>query len=1261
MADELARTLILEHTLNGVALCRMLYDGGEPVDFEYLYVNSAFEKLTGLRDVSGKRVSEVIPGLPESDPELLARYGRVSQTGEPERFEVFVASLDMWFSISAYSPKKDHFVAVFDVITEAKLLESRLREREATLRLFVEHTPAAIAMLDREMRYLAVSRRFIRDFRIRDHGNPTSEASSEGLAGRSHYDVFPDTTPRWRDIHRRCLAGVTESAEEDLFSRADGTLDWVRWRVSPWQADNGETGGLILFSESLTERKRVEQELVESRAKLESLLASIDDLVFSLDAEGRFVDYIAPRRALYIPPQVFLGKHFAEVLPPDVATLLEGALARVRWSGQSAQFDYSLLEGNTRTWWSARVSARRNASEEIVGFTAVVREITDRVQSESALRENETRLRAMFELAPIGIAELDQEGRVISVNERLCAIVGRSSSNLTERSFTSLIDSAFLEDYRRAVGESLARGDRQCSLELRLVRSEHKKVWVSLNLALLPETELHQRRSLVTIEDISERRRAEETRLLLTAALEAAANGVVITDRAGQIQWVNDAFTRLTGYAFEEAVGRTPRVLKSGRHGAEFYEELWRTVSEGRVWRGELVNRRKDGTQYDEDMTITPIRGPDGRVTHFVAVKQDITARRQVAAALLEAEARYRHALEAAELGTTLHDARTQLMTLDRRARAHLGVDSETIHLEDFLTRVHPDDLPTVMKAPVGPLDSSSGRVALTFRVDARGEWRWVAVDARVHFEGEGEERRPTSIVATSRDVTVTKRVEAELRASEARYRSLVDNLQLIVYSASSDGVIDFVNPAVARLGFRPEDLLGKKIDALLQPTGADDTLELVGAEARLIDAKGRSRLVRASKQPMKAGQLVSGWIGIIEDLTHQRETEQQLRAAQKMEAVGRLAGGIAHDFNNILSVILAYGTLAMRGLPPEGTLKADLEEIVRAGKRAEGLTRQLLAFSRKQVLTLEPLQLNDLVAGVANMLRRLIGEDLELVFEPQLELPMVLADQGQIEQVLMNLAVNARDAMPDGGRLTITTQQVTLDADPAAVLGLAAGEYAQLCVSDTGIGMDAVTKSRIFEPFFTTKGPGKGTGLGLSTVYGIVAQTKGAISVESELGKGAAFRVYLPAHSGGTETIEPDHIAVAHAHGGHETILLVEDENALRRVTRRLLVAEGFEVIEAANGPIALEICQTRGASIDLVITDVVMPNMSGRELANLIGPLCPKARLIFTSGYTDDAIGHRDVLGRRFLPKPYDFGALMETIREALEGPRSWPPEPT
>jgi PAS domain S-box-containing protein len=506
------------------------------------------------------------------------------------------------------------------------------------------------------------------------------------------------------------------------------------------------------------------------------------------------------------------------------------------------------------------------------------------------------------------------------------------------------------------------------------------------------------------------------------------------------------------------------------------------------------------------------------------------------------------------------------------------------------------------------------------------------------------------------------------LRRSESNFRSLVTNAPYGICRCDSRGHLVDINPAlVTSLGHdSAAELTGRNLSTLY--ADGQHWFELAdhlrmqedfqGLVAEWKRKDGSVTAVRVSGRAIRDESQNVTFELFTEDVTERRALEQQLRQSQKMEAIGRLAGGIAHDFNNLLMVISGYSEFLLDRLGPDPALRGPAKEISGAAERATSLTRQLLAFSRKQMLTPKVLDLNGVVTENLKMLTRLIGEDIDLVMIPGADLRPVKADPGQIEQVILNLAVNARDAMPHGGRLTIETANVTLDEAYARLHSpVQPGDYTMLVITDTGVGMDTETQSHIFEPFFTTKGT-KGTGLGLSTVYGIVKQSGGYIWVYSEPGKGTSFKVYLP-HATADEVPVVEQaatVAPAPAEAPGETILVVEDEVNLRRLTRQFLENQGYQVLEAADGAAAVQICVAHQGTIHLLLTDVIMPGMNGRELAHRVSEIRPNIKVMYMSGYTENAIGHNGTLdaGITLLQKPFTLHALKAKVREVLDKTR-------
>ena len=511
------------------------------------------------------------------------------------------------------------------------------------------------------------------------------------------------------------------------------------------------------------------------------------------------------------------------------------------------------------------------------------------------------------------------------------------------------------------------------------------------------------------------------------------------------------------------------------------------------------------------------------------------------------------------------------------------------------------------------------------------------------------------------------RRERRKVEQTLVKLRTAVEASGEVIFMTDGDGVFTFVNPEFTRLyGYTSEEVLGKTTPRVLK-SGETDPERYATLWATIKNKQvaiwevtnrtkdGRMVNIEGTINPIldERGE-IAGFLSIHRDVTMRKQLEVQYRHAQKMEAVGRLAGGIAHDFNNLLTVINGYSQMVLEQLRPDHPMHSQVDKIQKAGERAATMTRQLLAFSRQQVLAPQVLDLNKVVAGIDKMLGRLIGEDIELVMACSAGLWYVKADPGQIDQVIMNLAVNARDAMPHGGRLTIETANVTLgEGEFGWRPVIEPGPYAMRAISDTGCGMTAEVKGRIFEPFFTTKEYGKGTGLGLSTVYGIVKQSGGYIFADSEPGKGTTFRIYLPpiasAEENRVEKTEPS----LRAAGGSETVLVVEDNEAVRSYVRSVLETQGYALMEADGSEAAVQLTEKHAGPIHLLLTDVVMPRMSGPELAARLRPQHPEAKVLYMSGYTDKAIVDHGVLdpGICFLQKPFVPETLLQKVREVLD----------
>jgi two-component system, cell cycle sensor histidine kinase and response regulator CckA len=651
--------------------------------------------------------------------------------------------------------------------------------------------------------------------------------------------------------------------------------------------------------------------------------------------------------------------------------------------------------------------------------------------------------------------------------------------------------------------------------------------------------------------------------------------------------------------------------------------------------------------------------------------------------ALLEAEAKYRQLVEQVPAISYVAEAGAQgrFHYLSPQVKNVLGYRAEDCVQDPLFwwNHLNPEDHPTAMLEdqwePGRPLQ-------MEYRMRRQdGQEVWLRDEALVFIDPETAKRMTRGLLI---DITDRKRADEARRDSEERYRVFVAQSAEGIYRTEHDppvpahlpvaeqialslksGYIAECNDAMAKMyGFsEAKELLGKKLSEFLiaddpvtrefMATYIQSGYRITDWESHERDAHGRVKIFRNTMMGIvEEGKLVRNW-GIQRDVTERMHLEQQLRNAQQLEAIGRLAGGVAHDFNNILSIITGHSELLLRTVPLEERVRNGLEQIRRAAERAALLTHQLLAFSRKQVLQPKVLDLNEAVVAVQQMLARVIGEDIALVANLDPSLLLVKADPGQVEQVLMNLAINARDAMPQGGKLTMTTSNLEVAAEQGRDYDLAPGRYAMLQVADNGEGMDATTLPHIFEPFFTTKPIGKGTGLGLSTVYGIVKQSGGSVQVESEPGRGTVFRICLPAQDGVSQ--QRQERGGERIGGGSETILIAEDEADLRDLTRIFLQEYGYFVITASSAEQAIHIADEISGPIHLLLTDVIMPGMSGRQLAEHIQCKRPQTKIVYMTGYTEDMVMPHKVLepGVLLLQKPFTRADLALKVRSTLDGP--------
>lgn len=789
----------------------------------------------------------------------------------------------------------------------------------------------------------------------------------------------------------------------------------------------------------------------------------------------------------------------------------------------------------------------------------------------------------------------------------------------------------------------------------------------------------------------------EVQKAYLEQLVECAPEAISILDAEYRITRVNGEFTRMFGFLPEEALGRRidSLIVPPDRNS----ETRWiaETLAQGRKITLETKRQRKDGTLLDVFISGAAVIVGGSQVAVY-ALYRDISEQKRaesLSSALYRIAEKTSSAKDLQQFYASMHATVGELMYARNFYIALYDPLTQLLSFPYFVDEEDPTPVPKKLGRGLTEYVLRTGEPLLCTpdvfdalvqqgEVELIGaaslDWLGVPLKAANNTFGvlvvqsytgnvrfrEKDKEILTFVSQQLASAIEHKRNEEALRRSEARYRSLVQSAVYGIYRSSLDGKFLNVNPALtAMLGyFSAEEVLAldPKHDVFVNPEEQARLMSQFHRGARLDSTEVRwkrkdgsaikvrlsGRAVAIAEQPERVLEVIA------EDVTEQRVLEDQFRQAQKMEAVGRLAGGVAHDFNNLLMVISGYTEVLLESTARDNPRYPKIAAIQQASDRATTLTRQLLAFSRKQLLELKVVDVNAIVSDIERLLRPLIGENIELVTRLASDLGRTRADAGQIEQVIMNLVVNSKDAMPNGGKITILTGNVSLDDDLRREYSyIQPGPYVMLSITDTGHGMDKETQSRIFEPFFTTKEKGKGTGLGLSTVYGIIKQSGGYVFAESELGRGTTFRIYLPRVE---DAAEPHSQARASqsALGGSETVLLVEDEESVRQLVRETLEAKGYKVLEAEHGQAALGIASAHQGPIHMLITDVVMPGMSGRELSKQLCAAHPQTRVLYLSGYTEDAIVHQGVLepGTAFLQKPFTLQMLSRKVREVLRG---------
>ena len=1180
--------------------------------------------------------------------------------------------------IRAVIGDKPYLVGMGIDITDRKRAEEALRESEERFRQMAENSPDMFWLFDlRKAGVLYVSPAFEKVW-----GRPVQELLSNPGIWREA--IHPeDREYITNDFDTR---GVTVGAENEFrIVWPDGAVRWVRGSAFPIRDESGAVSRLGGIVYDVTDRREAEDALRRQEKLFHAIVEDQTEMIVRCKPDGTrtFVN-AAYGHAFGSSQGELLGTSLFRFLADEDRERIRKKLASLTPDQPIATDVHRtfISDGETR-WHEWTDHGLFDAQGRLTEIQSVGRDITERKKAVEELTISEARYRTLIETAPEAIVVLEAEtGKFVDFNENACHLFGLPGKELLKQTPAEV--SPPLQPDGRPSDLAAVEYIRQAAAgEVPVFEWMHRNaagvnIPCEVRLVRLPSAGRMLLRGSVT--DITERKTAEAalraSQEMFSKAFHSSPEPMcIIAISDSNFLDVNKAFCDQIGYSREEAVGKTAVQLGLDPLSG-LSDEQRKVLDQGGLHNLELDLRTRSGDVRTALVSFETVEIAGQPC--ILAQGRDVTEHRQAERALRSSEQRYRdfisHSKEA-----------VWRVELDEAIPIDLPAEEQ---MERLLYSAFMAECNDAMAHIVGAaraedligkhlkeLIPSTDQERITgFKSAAAGRWQNRTIQFQVtRPTGESRHLQRTEIPIVengklirmwglTRDVTDLYLAEEAVRASEERYRLLFERSLAGVVRTTLDGRVLECNEAFAKIqGYtsREEVISSNVRDFYLETSDGTTLFDLlkqypivIGEEfhTRRRDGSPAWMLVSASLiENQREGPSI---LATAFDITHWKELGEQLRQSQKMEAVGRLAGGVAHDFNNMLQIINGYSELVIDQLPGEDPLHAHMQEIKGIVERAAGLTRQLLAFSRQQVLAPQILDLNLAIANLSKMLRRLIGEDIELVMHEGHPLSKVKADPGQIDQVILNLAVNARDAMPRGGKLTIETANVEIDGSFAlAHFPMTPGPYTMIAVTDAGHGMDAETQARIFEPFFTTKEKGKGTGLGLATVYGIVKQSGGFIWVESEVGKGTTFKVYLPPAS---EAAAPQRPELAPSMlQGTETVLLVEDEEYVRSLVRKSLQSKGYTVLEARNGEDALRVAREHAGPIHLLITDVVMPGMSGRELAERLAPLRREMKTLYMSGYADDAILHHGVLhsGGALLQKPFTAEALANKVRQVLE----------
>ena len=1199
--------------------------------------------------------------VPESEERIEERIREILQKGE-STFEVGHYRKDGSVLPLEVSVKpilwegKEGFLSIGRDITERKQAEEDLRRSEASYRALAETIPDLLFKIDDQLRFV-----FIHAGRTEKLLVPEDEALFKTV-----YELLPPELAELTERNVKAVLDTGEIREYEYSLRMGESINYYEARMVPCTSNE-----VLALVRNITEQKRLMDELRWREEWFRGIYENNPMGIALVDpSTQRFLQVNGAFQSL-------LGYSQEELLTLTVKDVTHSE----DWEREKSAISQRLV-GATELFLLEKRYIRKDGDVRWVRITgetindphgkqlalATVVDLTERKKAEDALRQERERLEFVIDGSSLGTWEWNVQNNVTVFNDNWAEMLGYEIEDLIPYDYNTWTRLVHPEDVQHAeldLKNCLDGITKDYSSEFRMRSKSGEWIWI-LDRGRVMTWDDAGRPLLMygthtNITDIKKAMEAlSESEQRHRDYITNTPYGVFVTDEKGRYLQVNPSACRITGYDESELLSLSiPDTLpeEGMEAGLAHFKQL---VDTGKA-HGELKFRHKSG-----EVRWWLVSAVKLSATRYLGFTNDITDRKQVEFALRESEEKYRALVMQSTDCMILHDLDGVILDINEHSCRTYG------YTRDELLRMKVSDLdPDYVERADGRAfyDKMKPGEALVFEArQCSKDGHGFPVEVRLSLVEVGDRML---IQGLCRDITQRRLAEQALIESEERFRSITEQSSDFISLTDVQGIITYASPAARRIfGVEPEEMVGRHFIEFLDESSISKAME--GFQASV----GEGKLARDIELLMKRGDgsrffgelngslfgkgELQGTLVVIRDITERKNAEEekarlmdQLQQAMKMEAVGRLAGGVAHDFNNLLTAITGNVQLSLMDISPGDPVEGALTEIAQAADSAASLTRQLLAFSRKQLIEPKVLNLNELIVSLEKMLRRLIGEDIELKTIPGKRLGSIKADPGQLEQILVNLAVNARDAMQDGGKLIVETANVELDDEYCRLHPHSRpGAYVGLAVSDTGTGMSDEVKSHLFEPFFTTKPKERGTGLGLATIYGAVKQSGGNVEVYSEEGEGTTFKIYLPLVSQKAERLQAAAPAIDMP-GGDETVLIVEDEKSVRDMAIRILKRLGYNVLQAPDGGQAFMLAEKYTDKIDLLVTDVIIPGMNGRQLAERLIQIHPEMKVLYTSGYTENAIAHHGVIdeGLHFIGKPYTPQALAKKLRDVLE----------